>query len=183
MGRSSAVALDRTAQATSSPRRASARVIAAARSSGTAVASMLRRISALSVRIASRSSGSRRDSRSSRSSIDGAPATIRAKASVVTQKPGGTLTPSIRTSSARYAPLPPTRAACAASISWKPSTWLPGWAVCRIGSQVPVSLALMACSVRRERAIMEGTRGLETSPPAGDTLEVAGGVRWLDAPV
>jgi hypothetical protein len=45
----------------------------------------IRRISALSVRIASRSSGFRRESRSSGSSIDGASAMIRWKASVVTQ--------------------------------------------------------------------------------------------------
>ncbi len=59
------------------------------------IASRVRRISALSVWIASRSSGFRRDSRSSRSSIDGASAMIRRKASVVTQKPGGTRIPSI----------------------------------------------------------------------------------------
>jgi len=40
--------------------------------------------------IASRSSGFRRDSRSSRSSVDGASAMIRPKASVVTQEPAGT---------------------------------------------------------------------------------------------
>ena len=72
----------------------------------------VRRISALSVRIASRSSGLRRDSRSSRSPIDGASAMIRRKASVVTQKPAGTRMPSIRESSPRCAPLPPTTATC-----------------------------------------------------------------------
>ena len=87
-----------------------------------AIASMVRRISALSARIASRSSGSRRDSRSSRSSIDGASAMIRRKASVVTQKPAGTRTPSIRESSPRFAPLPPTSATCVRSISWNPNT-------------------------------------------------------------
>ena len=51
---------------------ASALVIAAATASGMAVSSRVRRIPALSVRIDSRSSGFRRDSRSSRSSIDGA---------------------------------------------------------------------------------------------------------------
>jgi len=56
-GRSSAVALDRTAQAACPPSRASARVTAAARSPGMAIPSMVRRISALSVRIASRPSG------------------------------------------------------------------------------------------------------------------------------
>jgi hypothetical protein len=61
-----------------------------------AIPSMVRRISALSARITSRSSGLRRDSRSSRSSIAGASAMIRWKASVVTQKPAGTRTPSIR---------------------------------------------------------------------------------------
>ena len=97
-------------------------MIAAARSSGMAIPSRVRRISALSVRIASRSSGFRRDSRSSRSSIDGASAMIRRKASVVTQKPAGTRMPSIRESSPRCAPLPPTTATCVWSISWKPST-------------------------------------------------------------
>ena len=53
-----------------------------------------------------------RDSRSSRSSIDGAVAMIRRNASVVTQKPAGTRTPSIRDSSPRCAPLPPTTAPC-----------------------------------------------------------------------
>src|SRR5215216_4429686 len=64
-----------------------------------AIPSRVRRISALSARIASRSSGFRHDSRSSRSSIDGASAMIRWKASVVTQKPAGTRRPSIRESS------------------------------------------------------------------------------------
>ena len=42
---------------------------------------------------------------------------IRRKASVVTQKPGGTRMSSIRESSPRFAPLPPTTATCVASIS------------------------------------------------------------------
>ena len=71
-------------------------------------------------RIDSRSSGFTRDSRSSRSSIDGASATIRWKASVVTQKPAGTLIPSSRESSPRCAALPPTTAICVSSISCKP---------------------------------------------------------------
>ena len=62
-----------------SPSLASERVIAAARSSGMAIASSARRTSALSARIASRSSGLRRDSRSSRSSIDGTSARIRSE--------------------------------------------------------------------------------------------------------
>ena len=98
------------------------RVIADARSSGMAIPSRARRISALSARIASRSSGFRRDSRSSRSSIDGACARIRWKASVVTQKPAGTRMPSIRESSPRSAPLPPTTATWVWSISWKSNT-------------------------------------------------------------
>jgi hypothetical protein len=87
-----------------------------------AIPSRVRRISALSVRIATRSSGFSRDSRSSRSSIDGASAMIRWKASVVTQKPAGTRMPSIRESSPRCAPLPPTTATCLWSISSKPNT-------------------------------------------------------------
>jgi hypothetical protein len=87
-----------------------------------AIAARVRRISALSAPIASRSSGFRRDSRSSRSSIDGASAMTRWKASVVTQKPAGTRMPSIRESSARCAPLPPTTATCVWSISWNPNT-------------------------------------------------------------
>jgi hypothetical protein len=82
----------------------------AARSPGMAIASSVRRTSALSAPIAARSSGLRRDIRSSRSSIDGASAMIRRKAAVVTQKPAGTRTPSIRESSPRCAPLPPTTA-------------------------------------------------------------------------
>ena len=42
---------------------------------------------------------------------------IRSNAAVVTQKPGGTLTPSIRASPARPAPLPPTTATSVASMS------------------------------------------------------------------
>ena len=117
VGRSSAVALERTAQAACSPSLASDPVISAARSSGMAIASMVRRISALSARIVSRSSGFTRASRSSRSSIDGASAMTRRKASVVTQNPAGTRMPSIRDSSPRFAPLPPTSATCASSIS------------------------------------------------------------------
>src|SRR5829696_5104071 len=90
-----------------------------------AIPSRVRRISALSARIASRSSGFRRDSRSSRSSIDGASAMIRWKACVVTHKPAGTRRPSIRESSPRCAPLPPTTATCVWSISWKPNTKQP----------------------------------------------------------
>ena len=67
-----------------------------------------RRMSALTVRIASRSAGLRSDSRSRPSSINGASAKIRRKASVVTQKPAGTRTPSIRANSPRRAPFPPT---------------------------------------------------------------------------
>ena len=44
---------------------------------------------------------------------------IRWKASVVTQKPAGTRMPSIRESSPRCAPLPPTTATCVWSISSK----------------------------------------------------------------
>ena len=65
VGKSSAVALDRTAQAACPPSRVSELVIAAARSSGMAIPSTVRRISAESVRIACRSSCSSRDSRSS----------------------------------------------------------------------------------------------------------------------
>ena len=71
---------------------------------------------------ATRSSGPTLDSRSSPSSIAGTPATTRRKASVVTQKPSGTRRPSIRESSPRCAPLPPTTATCVWSISWKPNT-------------------------------------------------------------
>ena len=91
-------------------------------SSGMAIASSVRRTSALRVRIASLSSGFRCDSRSSCSLIDGASSMIRRKASVVTQKPGGTWMPSIRESSPSCAPLPPTTAACVWSISGKSST-------------------------------------------------------------
>ena len=86
---------------------------------------MVRRISALSVRIGSRASGLRSDSRASRSSIDGACAMIRRNASVVTQNPSGTRTPSMRESSPRCAPLPPTSAPCDWLISRKLSTSLP----------------------------------------------------------
>ena len=79
-------------------------------------------MSALIVRIAAPSSASRRDSRSSGSSIDAAADMIRRNASVVTQKPGGTQMPSIRESSPRCAPLPPTSATCVPSISRKPTT-------------------------------------------------------------
>ena len=54
--------------------------------------------------------------------MEGASAMIRWKASVVTQKPGGTRMPSILESSPRWAPLPPTTATCVRSISLKPST-------------------------------------------------------------
>ena len=87
-----------------------------------AIPSTVRRISALRVLIASRSSGFRCDSRSSSSSIDGTSAMTRRKASVVTQNPAGTRMPSIRESSPRCAPLPPTIATCARSISSKPIT-------------------------------------------------------------
>ena len=52
----------------------------------------------------------------------GASSMIRRKASVVTQKPGGTWMPAIRESSPKCAPLPPTRATWVWSISSKPST-------------------------------------------------------------
>src|SRR3954464_6821375 len=67
-----------------------------------AIPSRVRRISALSARIATRSSGFRRDSRASRSSIDGAAARIRRKASVVTQKPAGTRRPASRATAGRH---------------------------------------------------------------------------------
>ena len=89
-----------------------------------ATASMDRRISALSCPTADRSSGLRADNRSSDSSIDGTAAKIRPKASVVTQKPAGTLTASILESSPKFAPLPPTIAACDWSMSWRSSTKL-----------------------------------------------------------
>jgi hypothetical protein len=54
---------------------------------------MVRQISALSERVASRSSGFSRDSSSNRSSIPGTSAMIRRKASVVTQNPSGTAMP------------------------------------------------------------------------------------------
>ena len=57
-----------------------------------------------------------RDSRSSRSSIAGAHAMTRRKASVVTQKPAGTSMPSIRESSPAAHPYP-TTAPCVLSIS------------------------------------------------------------------
>ena len=60
--------------------------------------------------------------RSKRSSIPAAFAKICPKASVVTQKPAGTRTPSIRPSSPRRAPFPPTTATCVRSISRKSST-------------------------------------------------------------
>jgi hypothetical protein len=83
-----------------------------------AVASIAARTSALTVRIASRSSGGTRDSRSSI-------ATIRVNASVVTQNPVGTGIPSIRASSPRLAPLPPTSATCVRSISSNANTERP----------------------------------------------------------
>jgi D-aminopeptidase len=61
-----------------------------------AIRSMAERIFALSVRIASLSSGFTRDSRASRSSTTVACFMMRRNASVVTQKPGGTRIPSIR---------------------------------------------------------------------------------------
>ena len=57
-----------------------------------------------------------------REAIRALSAEIRRKASVVTQKPAGTRTPSIRESSPRCAPLPPTMATCVRSISRKPNT-------------------------------------------------------------
>jgi hypothetical protein len=90
VGRSSAVALERTAYAALTPSRATSAAIASATSSGMTIASIVARISALSVRITSRSSGCRRAGRSSCTSSVGACATICAKASVDTQKPAGT---------------------------------------------------------------------------------------------
>src|SRR5207248_1887489 len=74
VGKSSAVALDRTAYAACSP---SEHVIAVERSPGTEMFSITARTPELSARIASRSSALRRDRDPSRSSIDGACAIIR----------------------------------------------------------------------------------------------------------
>ena len=62
VGRSSAVALERTAKAAGSPIRVSGRVIPSTTSPGTVTPSMDRRMSALSLRIPSPSSGPRRES-------------------------------------------------------------------------------------------------------------------------
>src|SRR3954471_1992668 len=48
---------------------------------------------------------------------------MRRKAAVVTQKPAGTRIPSIRDSSPRCAPLPPTTATCVSSTFCRPSTY------------------------------------------------------------
>jgi hypothetical protein len=79
VGRSSAVALERTAYAACSPSRTSARVIAAARSSGIAIPSRVRRISALSVRIAAGRRPSSRRSQPARGCLRSAKAPLDAR--------------------------------------------------------------------------------------------------------
>ena len=160
VGRSSAVALERTAQAAASPSLPSDRVISSARSSGMAMPSMVARISALSVRMASRSSGCRRDRRSSRSSSDGAWSITRRNASVVTQNPAGTRMPSIRDSSPRFAPLPPTSATCASPISSNSNTNRP----------IRTSGGSPARRSGRSQRTLGHDRGLAASPPCRDTI-------------
>src|SRR6266480_1264994 len=67
---------------------------------------------------------------------------IRRKASVVTQKPAGTRIPSIRDSSPRCAPLPPTTATCVSSTSWRPITY------CSIMRYLRGSRAPLPCTGR-----------------------------------
>jgi pimeloyl-ACP methyl ester carboxylesterase len=67
---------------------------------------------------------------------------IRRKASVVTQKPAGTRMPSIRESSPRCAPLPPTTATCVWSISRDPAR------MCSRATPIP-AFAASAESLRR----------------------------------
>src|ERR1022692_583787 len=64
---------------------------------------------------------------------------IRRKASVVTQKPAGTRTPSIRDSPPRCAPLPPTTATCISSTSCRPNTYC---SIIAIPPRQPCSVAL-----------------------------------------
>ena len=114
VGESSAVALDRTANAAPSPSAEMAVEISATRSSGI--------VAPRSHRGFRGERGNRRPRPAQggraidRSSTD-ASAMIRSNASVVTQKPGGTDTPRIRDSSPRFAPFPPTATTIDPSIS------------------------------------------------------------------
>src|SRR5262249_46642675 len=103
-----AVALERTASGCSAPSAFHAAVTARSTSSGMARRSSAARIDSAAARAASTEVPSNRSSSPNRASASGSEARKSSNARVVTQNPGGTVTPA-RASLARFAPFPPTR--------------------------------------------------------------------------
>ena len=174
VGLSSDVALERTAQRICAPSVWMASRTDAATSFGSSLASMSSRSAALTSGNTAPSLGSRYASRESAASYSSSWAVTRRKASVVTQNPRGTRTPSIRISSPRLAPFPPASARCVRSSLRRSITW---------GKRCPDScmffsrerwIAAAGLASPRGRTVAL-TRGLATSP-GGDYIVIVGRV-------